>query len=72
MISGKDFILVTVSDKGSFSNSDIKYKGTYILYKDKIKDILSYMVNIVVSYWLRIKYYGRPFFKSFLGTTLYW
>ena len=34
MISGKDFILVTVSDKGS-----------YILYKDKIKDILSYMVN---------------------------
>ena len=43
--SGKDFIRVTASCKGSFSDSDRKYKGTYIFDKSKVKDMFNYMLD---------------------------
>ena len=43
--SGKKFIRVTKSYKGNFSDSDRKYKGTYILSEDKIIELFNYMVD---------------------------
>ena len=43
--SGKKFIRVTKSFKGSFSDSDRKYKGTYILDEETIINLFNYMVD---------------------------
>ena len=43
--SGKKFIRVTKSFKGTFSDSDRKYKGTYILTEDDIIKLFDYMID---------------------------
>ena len=36
---------MTAKNKGTFSNSDRKYKGTYVLSKDNIKDMFNHMID---------------------------
>ena len=43
--SGKSYIRVTSKCNANFSDSDRKYKGTYILNKDKIKQLFNYMID---------------------------
>ena len=43
--AGKQFIRVTAKNNGVFSDSDRKYKGTYIFDKNSIKDMFKYMID---------------------------